>query len=192
MYLFFDTETTGTPKNYKAKMTDLNNWPRIIQLAAIMYDKDGSILAEQCDLIRPDGWTVPTGLFWVKHGFSQEKSVADGVDIRYSLEKFLACINACDYVVAHNINFDYNVAGAEMIRAGLKAAIKPQQICTMNAGTDLCKLPGNYGYKWPSLEELHYHLFGELMVGAHNALNDVKAGARCFFAMKEQGVIQCD
>jgi hypothetical protein len=29
MYLFFDTETTGLPKNWKAPVTDLNNWPRM-------------------------------------------------------------------------------------------------------------------------------------------------------------------
>jgi hypothetical protein len=32
-YLIFDTETTGTPKNYKAPMKDIENWPRVIQLA---------------------------------------------------------------------------------------------------------------------------------------------------------------
>jgi len=33
MYLFFDTETTGLPKNWKAPIEDLNNWPRLVQLA---------------------------------------------------------------------------------------------------------------------------------------------------------------
>jgi len=28
-YLFFDTETTGVPKNYNAPISDLNNWPRL-------------------------------------------------------------------------------------------------------------------------------------------------------------------
>ena len=38
MYLFFDTETTGLPKNWKAPVTDLNNWPRLVQLAYLLYD----------------------------------------------------------------------------------------------------------------------------------------------------------
>jgi len=33
MYLFFDTETTGLPKKWKAPITDLDNWPRLVQLA---------------------------------------------------------------------------------------------------------------------------------------------------------------
>ncbi|HET7116363.1 MAG TPA: hypothetical protein VFI29_07720 [Hanamia sp.] len=32
MYLFFDTETTGLPKNWKAPVADLNNWPRLSEL----------------------------------------------------------------------------------------------------------------------------------------------------------------
>ena len=44
MYLFFDTETTGLPKNWKASVTDLNNWPRLVQLAYLFYDKNGNIV----------------------------------------------------------------------------------------------------------------------------------------------------
>lgn len=39
MYLFFDTETTGLPKSWKAPVTDLNNWPRMIQLAFLPFDE---------------------------------------------------------------------------------------------------------------------------------------------------------
>ena len=42
MYLFFDTETTGLPKNWKAPITDFNNWPRLVQLAFLTFDKDGN------------------------------------------------------------------------------------------------------------------------------------------------------
>ena len=39
MYLFFDTETTGLPKRWKCTVNEtLENWPRLVQLAWIMYD----------------------------------------------------------------------------------------------------------------------------------------------------------
>jgi len=38
MYLFFDTETTGLPRNYKAPATDLANWPRLVQIAWLLAD----------------------------------------------------------------------------------------------------------------------------------------------------------
>ena len=31
-YLFFDTETTGLPANWQAPMSDLENWPRLVQI----------------------------------------------------------------------------------------------------------------------------------------------------------------
>jgi DNA polymerase III epsilon subunit-like protein len=35
--LFFDTETTGVPKDYKLHYTAVNNFPRIVQLSWIVY-----------------------------------------------------------------------------------------------------------------------------------------------------------
>jgi len=30
MYLTFDSETTGLPKNFKAPISDSENWPRLV------------------------------------------------------------------------------------------------------------------------------------------------------------------
>ena len=53
MYLFFDTETTGLPKNWKAPVTDLENWPRMIQIAWILCDEAGNKLDTQVHIIKP-------------------------------------------------------------------------------------------------------------------------------------------
>ena len=109
-----------------------------------------------------------------------------GVPIKQALDEFIEQIELCSAMIAHNLDFDYPVLGAEMIRAGVFAANKPRKICTMKTTTYLCKLPGYRGYKWPKLEELHHHLFGTGFDGAHDALNDVRATARCFFMIKSQ------
>lgn len=36
---FFDTETTGIPKNWEAPVTDLSNWPRMVQIAYLGYKR---------------------------------------------------------------------------------------------------------------------------------------------------------
>ena len=46
MYLIFDTETTGLPKKFNAPITDLDNWPRLVQLAYLVYDFDGNLIRE--------------------------------------------------------------------------------------------------------------------------------------------------
>lgn len=190
MYLFFDTETTGVPKNYKGDVRDLNNWPRVIQLAWALYDKDGTLLKEKVSLIHPDGWEVPKEKFWIDNGFTTEENRRLGSPILHQLNHFRNQINECEYIIAHNMAFDYPIIASEMIRANVKANKRPMKFCTMEASTDICKIPGQYGkFKWPKLEELHQFLFQEGFDGAHDAMNDVKACAKCFFEMKDRSLI---
>lgn len=190
MYLFFDTETNGKPINYKAPMQDLGNWPRVTQLAWQVYDADEYLASEATHLIKPDGWTIPTEKLFVDNGMSTERNMAQGVPVLDVLGDFIKDVNVCVYIVAHNFQFDYNILGAEMLRGKVRADKKLKGICTMNSTTDFCGLPGNYGkFKWPKLEELHQILFGESFDGAHDALADVRAMARCFFEAKRLGII---
>ena len=46
MFLIFDTETTGLPKNYNAPLSDSENWPRLVQLAFQMFDDKGNLMIE--------------------------------------------------------------------------------------------------------------------------------------------------
>ena len=39
-YLFFDTETTGLPKDYNKPYTDVDNFPRLVQLSMIYFDSE--------------------------------------------------------------------------------------------------------------------------------------------------------
>jgi len=59
MYLIFDTETTGIPHNKTAPITDLNNWPRLVQLAWQLHDERGKLLSQHSYIIRPDGFDIP-------------------------------------------------------------------------------------------------------------------------------------
>ncbi len=190
MYLFFDTETTGVPKNYKASPMDVDNWPRIIQLAWATFDDNGIMLQSACDLIKPNGWEIPKEKFWIDNGFSTEKSLIEGIDIQVALQSFLNQLNICESMVAHNMDFDSPIVAAEMIRINFRSTNRPKKICTMKESTNICRIPGSYGrFKWPKLVELHVHLFGNEFEGAHDALNDVMACAKCFFEMKNQNLM---
>jgi len=46
MMLFFDTETTGLPRDWNAPITQTNNWPRMVQLAWLQYDDQQNLLSE--------------------------------------------------------------------------------------------------------------------------------------------------
>jgi DNA polymerase III epsilon subunit-like protein len=52
-YLIFDTETTGLPINWKAPVSDLNNWPRLVQIAWMQCDNSGKILSSSDYIVKP-------------------------------------------------------------------------------------------------------------------------------------------
>jgi DNA polymerase-3 subunit epsilon len=188
-FLFFDTETNGKPKNFKAPVTDVNNWPRITQFGWQLYDSEQNLINEGSYLVKPDGWEIPKEKFFLDNNMSTERCEKFGKPIDEVLEIFISDISKTDYLIAHNMNFDINVLGAELIRANKQIPKDVTKICTMSESTNYCKLPGPYGYKWPTLAELHNKLFSTGFDGAHDALDDVKACAKSFFELKKLNVI---
>ncbi len=189
MLLFFDTETTGLPRDYRAPLTDASNWPRIVQLAWVLYDADGQEQSAHCALIRPDGWQIPPNMI---HGISHAEAEAAGRPLRDVLGEFTAAAKAAQTLVAHNFDFDRAIVGAEYARLAQPDPIPTRRaICTMKTTTNLCAIPAanGRGYKWPKLIELHHYLFREGFEGAHDALADVRATARCYWALRKQGVV---
>lgn len=189
MYLFFDTETTGLPKNWQAPLTDLKNWPRMVQLAWLLYDVNGKQLSGRDYIIKPEGYDIPETAAKV-HGISTEKAMAEGVDLSMVLQEFATEIRSAKFLVAHNMNFDERIAGAEFLRKNISnGLLGTDKICTMESSTEYVNIMGSYGYKWPTLAELHEKLFETGFENAHNALVDVEILAKCFFELKNRGVI---
>ena len=71
--LVYDVESNGKALNFKAPMTDLNNWPRITQLAWRVYARDSTLIKENQSLIKPDGWTIPVEEFFIENNMSTER-----------------------------------------------------------------------------------------------------------------------
>jgi len=187
--LFFDTETTGLPKNWKAPVHQLDNWPRLVQIAWQVYDSNGNLLEEHDYVIRPVGFIISIEASAV-HKITTEKALEIGVDLLTILKAFSSSVNGCGLLVAHNYSYDYNIMGAELLRNGLENSLKGKEhICTMKSSTEFCKIPGARGYKWPKLEELYDILFSESF-NAHDALDDIKATARCFWELEKKKVIK--
>jgi DNA polymerase-3 subunit alpha len=193
MFLIYDTETTGLPRDWKAPLTDSDNWPRLVQLAWQLHAADGSLIARGNRIIRPDGFTIPFTSAKI-HGITTARAEADGIPLAEALAEFDADLARASYVMGHNIEFDVNIVGAEYHRLQQpmeKLTDKPV-IDSKNEATDYCAIPGGRGgqYKWPTLTELHQKLFGEGFGEAHDAAYDVDATAKCFFELCRLRVIQ--
>lgn len=141
--LIFDTETTGLPNN---KEPDLNKQPRIVQFAGIIGElrADGYWKKEEeINILINPGMPIPHQVSQI-HGI-YDIDVKDKQTAKELMPGILEKINSVDFVVAHNLQFDETLIKLEVQRlqlAGMPLDYMPQgKICTMVAGTPICKLP---------------------------------------------------
>lgn len=181
MFIVFDTETTGLPPRDKIKRCNENPinyklWKdcRIVQMSWVLCENKGNILKQKDYIIRPNNFTIPEVATSI-HGISTEKALLEGVSLDNVLNDFLEDILYCDTLVAHNINFDYDVVLSEIYRLkdkkknkefkNIEKYLQINKYCTMLAGSN--------GGRWPKLINLYKEYFNHIPdVVLHNSLND--------------------
>lgn len=185
-YLFFDTETTGLPNNFNAPVSDFDNWPRLVQLAFLCYDEKGNEISRGDFIVKPEGFDIPLVSSKI-HGITTERALKEGSSLSVVLNEFYRIVDQAETLVGHNISFDEKVVGCEFLRLKMSNSIlEKKKICTMKASTNYCAINGPYGFKWPSLSELHFKIFRTNFEEAHNAMMDVIVTAKCFWELKKQ------
>lgn len=194
MYLFFDTETTGLPKNSELHYNVTDNWPRLVSIAWILCDDNRKIVEIEKHIVRPNGWIIPSDASKV-HGITTERALAEGISIQDVLFKFLKALGQANYVAGHNIRFDRNVVAAELFRYADKRFDvylyeKPYRD-TMHIAREFVAIPnkGKSGYKFPTLGEMYAKLCGKEMEDAHDAAADIKATIVCFWKLFDLGLV---
>lgn len=175
-----DTETAG--------LRAADGGPgRLVQLAWVHLGEDGREVEAQSLLIRPDGFTIPAEAEAV-HGIATARARAEGVALADALSALADAATSVQVVAAHNADFDRAVFAAEAERVGRPDPFHGKAwTCTMRLGTPVCRIPRPGGWKPPTLDELHRHLFGTGFDDAHDALADARAAARCYVRLMEAG-----
>ena len=115
--IVMDVETIGlmnkrglTPNN-----TNLNMLPNIVQFSWGLYTENGECKQIKDYIIKRNNWVVGDSVKY--HGISQEKAVAEGVDIKEALTDYKNDIdNNCFLLVCHNMTFDKIVVASELMR----------------------------------------------------------------------------
>jgi len=115
MFLIFDTETTGLPKDFSAPISDVENWPRCIQLAWQLHDFNGDLIEIKNYIIYPEGFSIPYNSQKI-HGISTERAKIEGHPIKTVLGEFNKALSKSQYIVGHNISFDVNIIFSEFFR----------------------------------------------------------------------------
>ena len=189
----FDTETTGVPKKGLKWDEDYKQFPQVVQLAWMINGVGKSYI------IKPDGYEIPQETVDI-HGITTERAIKDGVPFKMAVDEFLDDALTAPLVCAHNIYFDTSIIKANIMRYCGKdyyyekaedALFKGKRIDTMMKTIKFVgalRANGTPG-KFPKLEELYAKLFNETYP-AHDALEDVKALARCIPELVKIGIIK--
>lgn len=156
--LIFDTETTGLPKSREPAIKGSDNWPHLVSIAWTVLDDNFNTISSESYIVKPQ-WTIPADSTKI-HGISQAKAEAEGIPLSAVISKFLAVEH--DMMIAHNIDFDYNVL-VNAIMWDLKLGTIPDfktRFCTMKTMQDVMKLPyaNGRGFKPPKLSELYQYV----------------------------------
>jgi DNA polymerase III subunit epsilon len=169
--LFFDTETTGKADFRSAP--EAEHQPRVVQLVALLTDAAGTEIASVSVIVKPYRFLIPDEAAAI-HGITTERAIDLGVPLAHALGVFSSLGRIATHLVAHNIAFDAFLLRGECLRMVTDYPVRPEY-CTMKTMTEVCRIPGPHGFKWPRLQEAYQHCFGREFAGAHNALADVRA-----------------
>lgn len=186
-YLFFDTETTGLPKNHGPASKFEDVWPFPVSIAWILADEGGVILNSEYHLIKPEAWDIPPESIAI-HKITPSMAMQHGISCRTVMERFLWYVGSCDVIVAHNLHFDQNVINNVLKwRLGKSMMLedyKKRMFCTMSNGRDIVGMPGKTPGKFKNakLSEMYKQTFGTEPTGTlHNAMTDTTILMQCFF-----------
>ena len=191
----FDTETTDKIQYVEDESGKKKAiMPRVIQLGYIYYDTSDPSKTKIFDNLIDidDSIEISDGAAKIHHITKESIQAAkptEKLPMEEALQQFINDIEKCDYVVAHNVEFDKNVLlheleqleNEELKTRGLALfntfTEKNQWTCTMKDNIQVCKLqsdkqrnldrylkskgepPKNY-YKFPKLSETYNHYFG--------------------------------
>lgn len=191
--LVIDTETTGLPRSDLHPSDEEQS--RLVQFAAALFDQAGR---ERCtvNLIVNPGVEVPEGASAI-HGITNADVAAFGVREKGAVGIFLRLLGVADVVTGYTVRFDLKQIDLAAQRAGVAYTMQNEIRDVCAAVTPIVNLPATERMKeWghgdkpkpPKLGEAFEHFFGRPMVGAHDALADVRAAAQIYWELEARGV----
>ena len=194
-YLVLDTETCGLLPKESLEDADPETYPRVIQVAWLLFDEEGKVIDSHNRYIMQDQ-PIPFHSTQI-HGIDDSLIIQKGEKPSAVWNDFIKSLENCDYVIAHNIDFDFPVIESELNRLHIHNPFAgKRKFCTMKLGKELCKIPSEDGnsYRYPSLDELYKICFwGRLtdlkISGLHDAYVDASLAAKIFFQLLSSKLI---
>lgn len=192
-WLVVDTETTGLITDRYADITELDKFPRIIQISWLLFDDKKKLIKEESMYVNP-GVRIPaeaTRINKITNKMIREK----GILPEEALRKFIQDAENAEIIVAHNTEFDLPIIESELWRNGFGTPLKNiPYLCTMKTCKNVIAYTNKSKRgKYPKLSELAGWLFiGRTdieILNGHDAYKDAALTAKCLFEMFRKQVV---
>jgi len=162
--VIFDTGTTGLTLPI---VSSIDMQPRIIEIGLIIVE-DGKITSTYEQLIKPCNIKITPKITRITG--IKDKDIADKPFFEDIYKTVMLKISDCDYLIAHNANFDSSMINFELMRIGHdeECISTDRLICTAQEYAPL------FG-KRPTLKALYERIMCKRLSQTHRALDDVMA-----------------
>jgi len=189
-FLVIDTETSGLPKNWELPYDFKNNWPHVIQIAWIIFDKEGKEIKRENHYLKNTGFKITKAAIKV-HKITSEFLKQHGKDRKRVLLKLADDVKKFDpLVIGHFVALDFHMVNSEFFKVGITSDFKDLPLfCTMKASVPYVKNPT---FKYLKLNRFYKTLFNKQAEDLHNALSDTKLTAEIFFHLLNKGEVNDD
>ena len=157
----FDSETTGLPK--KNDFSEIN----MIELGYLIIDLKLNIIKEKNFLIKGK-YDIPEFITNLT-GITKEIINERGIEINEVSEEFYNDLKDCEFIIAHNLRFDYGMLKKELEDKHKKELMNKIQFCSINIFKNEIEKEKITNYK---LETIYNYLHPEPYKQTHRALDD--------------------
>jgi DNA polymerase-3 subunit epsilon len=186
-FLVIDTETSGLPKNWELPYDVKNNWPHVIQIAWIIFDKEGNEIKRENHYLKSSGFKITKTAIKI-HKITLEFLKQRGKDRIRVMRKLASDVHKYNpLVIAHFVELDFHMVNSEFFKAGIESEFKDLPLfCTMKASVKYVKNPS---FKYLKLNRFYKTLFNKRPENLHNALSDAELTAEIFFHLLNEGEV---
>ena len=126
-----------------------------------IHDNKGGLHAAKNYIIKPEGFDIPYNAEKI-HGISTQRAQRLGTDLKLVLNEFITDVENSQFVVGHNVEFDNNIVGSELLRKQMDNILSDFPcLDTMKLSVDYCQILGGRGGRFKYFTTDLHETFGE-------------------------------
>jgi len=160
VYLVLDTDSNGYPFDFKASYKDVDNWPELMAISWLLFNKDKELIREEHHVLKLAKKEISDSD--MEFNGYLEDDIINGEDSKEVFDKLIADLKQADFIVCHNSEYHLTLLKSNFHRRKIPLTqLRKKAICTMKETRELVAIwsYSKEDFKYPKLSELVTKLF---------------------------------